>query len=424
MSWRDELRPASFRDVPFGVLKATREQKLNADQHNFPNRSSASSSVRVDHLGVGEQRFSVEAYVVGEDYDERRDALEQALEEQRPGRLVHPYRGERTVSVVGSIQTTESAAEGGYASIRFTVVIVSDTGLRSRVDTASIADRDLDAFLAAQAADFDTSYVTNGVPAVYQESSRGYFDKAADALKTAHGGISQGLGVVSDYAGLVTDFAASIEAFASLPHEAARAFRQAAELIAGLPGQVASSLERSLDSLLRAGDEILRGFDALTSFGRGAPYIPPTTPNALAEIRLRSAVIRHTRAVGVASAARALIAVPYSSRAHALGVRDVIASAFEDIASDVDGAGGTSVSGALVYSGLVTARVAVSRHLDAVAAELPEVRAFAVLAERPALTIAWELYGDATREPEIMTRNPVPHPGAVATGMELEVLRD
>lgn len=423
MGWREDARPATFRGVSFFVSRAPTEQRLHADEHIFPGRDNAASSISVRHLGVGPQRFTIDAFVFGDDYRDRRDALEDALREQRPGRLVHPFRGEHTVSIVGSIQTAEATKEGGYASIRFVAVPVADTGLRSRVDTGELAERDLDAFLAAQAADFDTSYITEGVPAVYQESARGFFDSASEALRTAHSAISQGLGVVDEYASRVGDFADVIADFASLPAAAVGAFADAAETIAALPGEVGRSLTRGLDSLISIGDEVLRGFDALTSFGAGAPYIPTSTTNGAAEARLRSAVIRTVRVVGVASAARAALVIPYAARAEALGMRDALVDAFGSIAADAEGAGGTSVSGAAVYDALVAARIAVSRHLEAAAAELPEVRSYVVPVEQPALVIAWRELGDARRVTEIEARNRLPHPGDVARGAVLELLR-
>lgn len=80
MAWRDELRPASFRGVPFLVESARTEQGLNADEHTFPGRERAEQAIRVQHLGQGPRRYRIEAFVVGADYLDRRDALEASVQ--------------------------------------------------------------------------------------------------------------------------------------------------------------------------------------------------------------------------------------------------------------------------------------------------------------------------------------------------------
>lgn len=422
MAWRDELRPASFRGVSFFVREARTETGKLADEHVFPGRGSSGEAVRVAELGRGPLRFSVEAYVVGDDYLERRDALEAALSEPGPGRLVHPYRGERTVSVVGAIATTESKADGGRATVSFSCVDVTDGGLTREVDTEALAERDLDAYLADVARDFETSYDTEGVPAVWQEESRTWFDEATEALRTAHDTIAQGVGAISDFDARVSAFSADLQRLASAPGAAAAALAGAIESVLAIPSETASALRQSFATTKTAVDTILGATRDLFRFGEGAPLLPTTTTNRVAETRLRKAVFDLMRGLTLGHAARAVLTLPFASRSHAAAIREELVEAFDTLVEE-GSAGGETVSGARLYQRLSAARASTARHLARVAASLPDVRTLTLDEEIPALALAHELYGDARREIEIVGRNAPRNPGRLRVGVAYEVLR-
>lgn len=399
----------------------TTHPKLS-DEHLFPGRASHEESVRVAELGRGPRRFAVDAFVVGADYLERRDALERALSEPGPGRLVHPYRGERTVSVVGSIETVESRDEGGRARISFTCVDVTDGGLTREVDTEALAERDLDAFLADAARDFESAYETDGVPAIYEEDSRSFFEAAQSALRTAHDRIAQGAGVISSFDDRVASFASDLTRLASAPGAAAAAFIGAVQSVVAIPGETAAALRQSFATLKTAADVVVDATRDLFRFGADAPPIPTSTTNRRAELALRLAVIGLVRSTAVAATARAVLDLPFASRSHASAIADELGEAFDELVEE-GSAGGTTVSGALLYQRLVAARVSTLRHLARVAAALPDVRSVTLDEEVSALALAHELYADARREAEIVGRNAPARPHRLAVGVPLEVLR-
>ncbi|MEM7607335.1 MAG: DNA circularization N-terminal domain-containing protein, partial [Myxococcota bacterium] len=164
MTWRDTTRRASFRGIEFAVRRANQDGGAATDEHRFPGAQDATQAIRIAPLGAGPRRYVIDAYVFGDDYNERRDALEAALYEGTPGRLVHPYRGERTVSISGRPVTYESPDRGGYARITFNCYDVTEGGLRSVVDTGALAERALDATIEQLALDFENSLTnTEGV---------------------------------------------------------------------------------------------------------------------------------------------------------------------------------------------------------------------------------------------------------------------
>lgn len=93
MSWKDNLRPASFRGVPFQVDDDEGTFGRRVQVHEYPNRDKPYT----EDLGRATRRFTINAYLVGNDFFEARDRLIVAIDTPGPGTLVHPYYGEVAV---------------------------------------------------------------------------------------------------------------------------------------------------------------------------------------------------------------------------------------------------------------------------------------------------------------------------------------
>ncbi|ROH88667.1 hypothetical protein ED208_12675 [Stagnimonas aquatica] len=116
MSWRDQLRPGAFRQVPFLVDRHDADWARSVAVHEYPGQNLPDT----EDLGELATTFDVDAYVLGDDYMTQRDALVAALSEPGAGSLVHPYLGTVLVVVMG-VRLREGNREGGLArfSIRF-----------------------------------------------------------------------------------------------------------------------------------------------------------------------------------------------------------------------------------------------------------------------------------------------------------------
>ncbi|MGU3475637.1 DNA circularization N-terminal domain-containing protein [Methylobacterium sp. D48H] len=89
MSWRDDLRPASFRGVPFYVAANSRTNGRRGFTYEF---AKGDRSLDED-LGRRVTRVAVSGYVIGDDYDLQADALEAALNREGGGTLILPTLG-------------------------------------------------------------------------------------------------------------------------------------------------------------------------------------------------------------------------------------------------------------------------------------------------------------------------------------------
>jgi Mu-like prophage DNA circulation protein len=117
-SWSDELYPASFRGVPFEVDADDGSFGRRGQLFEFPKRDKPA----VEDMGRAARTMSLTAYVIGKDWMSKRDKLVKAIEQFGPGKLVHPFYGTMTVSIIESAKVSHSSSEGRMCRISFSFV--------------------------------------------------------------------------------------------------------------------------------------------------------------------------------------------------------------------------------------------------------------------------------------------------------------
>lgn len=133
-TWRDNLRPASFRGVEFHVSAGSRSSGRRGIEFEYPKRDDP----YFEDLGRIARRWSVTGYVLGSDYQRQADALENALIAPEPGNLVHPTM--RTMRVVCQPYTrTEKKTEGGYAEFDM-IFLEAGSNMLSRITENTIGN--------------------------------------------------------------------------------------------------------------------------------------------------------------------------------------------------------------------------------------------------------------------------------------------
>ncbi|WP_267355627.1 MULTISPECIES: DNA circularization N-terminal domain-containing protein [unclassified Methylobacterium] len=117
MSWHDELRPPSFRGVPFKIEANTRY----GGRRGFAFEFAKSDRSLDEDLGRRVTRVTISAYVIGSDYLDEADALEAALQKEGGGLLVLSTMG-RAIMRCETYQRTETKDQGGFC--RFEMAFV------------------------------------------------------------------------------------------------------------------------------------------------------------------------------------------------------------------------------------------------------------------------------------------------------------
>lgn len=398
MSWREALRPASFRGVPFYVEDADQQGGRRQAVHEFPQRDD----VYVEDLGLRPHEFRIDGYVLGPDYMAGRDALIDAADAAGPGTLVHPYRGSLTVSCL-SWTTRESARDGGIAWITLIFIASAAAQPTSVEDTGALVDSAAAVAEAEGTSGLDDRFSVEGQAGFVAESAAARVQGLVDRLDPA----LTRLGDARDALSGVT------LRLATLRQDALQMVRRVPDLAGAVAGLIASA--RLLANTPRAALRELRGLIGLNT----GPRNPGDTPARIVERANVDALERLVTLVAAAEASRAVAAMPFASYDEAVAVRDDLADRLDLAAQAAADAGDDGA-----FRALSALRLAVTRDVTRRGGSLARIYSYTPPATEPALVTAHRLYGQAARADEIVERNRIAHPGFVPGAEALEVLTD
>lgn len=403
--WRDQMQPASFRGVSFGVSRASDDLGRRVVRHDYPQRDDP----YVEDLGRAPRVISVTGFVVGPDYMAGRDALQEALDTPGPGTLIHPWHGSLTVCVT-SARVEHSAENGGMAVFTMSFVRVRTDAAADRplprADYPSVAvNRGRAAALLVQDV-LDASLGLAGVRDVVLNATRAALMAGLDRVGACLGldltGAAGWLRRVAGSSAALYDLIQSGALGASLRQLFAdvadgglsgsggvapgpQGFFDAARLLAPAPVPEAGITRTTAARNAAAVTSAIKRFAIVEALTGTAAVIPDTRDQAQ---RLRGEVVSAVDAVSIA-----LPAAP-------LG--DAAMAAFEDL------------------------RAAVLPALAGHAGLAPDISTFTLSRPQPSLAVAWRVAGREgieTVEADLVARNNVRHPGFVPAGKALEAVR-
>lgn len=384
MSWRNALRPASWRGVSFHVDGSDGSGGRRAVVHEYPGRDLP----YVEDLGRQARRISVTAYVIGPDYMAARDAVIAACEEPGAGTLVHPWWGELTVACAG-YRIGERGAEGGLARIEIEFIEAGDRVFPTAViDTGRRVGVAAAALVAACRVDFVGRFSLIGRPAFVFDAASDLVRRFADVLdelKIAIPHVRDGV-----TGSLIED-----------------ALRPLSDPTLVQTTELALRLTDAIGIYRRAADPAgaLVLLDRLHRFGDTVPAIDPTTPARRAVAANQAAIVDLIAWSALAAMAEAAAVVPLASQPEAAAIRRHLIEAIDE-ASIASGDKGADA----VFAALSALASAVTQDLTRRGADLATVRSYAMPRCMPSLVLAHRLYQDAGRADDLARRNRVRHP--------------
>jgi len=394
--WRDQLRPARFRNAAFFVEQHSAEAGgRRVALHQYPGRDLPSA----EDLGRKAQEFTVNAYVIGDDYMAARDALVDACNEAGSGELVHPYLGSKSVMCTGC-RLSESTSEGRMARLQLAFVEAGDRSYpTSSPNTAANVEKSALAAKAQTAASFTSGFSVRGLPQFVADAAAGIVSGLAAELAGLAGlqATPETLSAIGRLAGDAPDLVRDPSSLASVIPAA----------IAGVAGSAADPAD---------GIVATRG---LTAFGGTLGAVPGVTATRQRQASNQAGLVDLVRRSAIVEAVRLVPDVQLAGRQDALELRDQLA---DDLDLVIDAASEAGDDAA--YDAFGGVRTALVQHLNARAPALAEVASVVPAATEPALVTAYRLYGDAGREAEIVARNRLRHPGFVPGGRAVEALAD
>jgi prophage DNA circulation protein len=396
MSWRDDLLPGTFRGVPFVVESSDGNLGRRVAVHEYPQRDNPYA----EDLGRKGRRFTLDLYIHGAEYMAGRDRMIAALEQSGSGALVHPYLGEMTVSVLDARGPRESTREGGMA--RFSVDFIESGEAvfpAAATDGAAVLDAAADDAAAAIVADFTGSFDVTG-PAWVGDHAVTLVGKITDGIDAVKNTIPELPTEVIRFSKDLQSLSASVESLIRAPADLAAEVYGLITDLALLPDRP----ERALDAYRQL-------FDLLG----GETAIDPATPNRTRQRANQSALTDLVQRASVVEAVRSAGLVEFDNVDQAVLVRDELAEELDDLAAEAADP---------VFAALTDLRAGLVGYVADSVGDLARLVSYIPADTLPALVIAHILYGDATREADLVARNDFRHPGFVQGGEVIEVRTD
>lgn len=433
-SFWEQLRPASYRGVPFvtvgGSLKVGRRNAV----HEYPLRDV----VWVEDLGRMPRRLMVQGFLVGDDVIAQRERLIAACETPGGGQLVHPTLGRLTLSVL-DVDIAEHRERGRVFEFNFTFI---EAGKRifpqAQTDTKGFVALAANTAALAAAADFVSAAVTalQSGAAVVQS-----------AVATATTWTSATLGFARDAASLINlvvtlpgSFGRQVQTLTS----GFTAFQQSAantgatvQSLEGTASVARATLQTAAVNLQSGAADLssatAAAYPALATAYCAAVQQTASTPRAALQALQAMATpvslaAAPTGAVGTAIGTMQTAQQALFSRTAAIALATA-ASNYAPFSADDASAVRAQVTGVLddtitgagdagddqSYVALIALRAAVVQNLNARGAALPAVVPIVSAGPLPALALAQRLYRDPSRADELVAEADPPHPAFMPT---------
>lgn len=393
MSWRERIRPAKFRATEFYVESSDFKTGRRGPVHEFPQKAIPWR----EDMGRKARVWTVEGYVLGEEYLTAKDALITELEKEGPGELVHPYYGTVRVAV-GDVTVRETRADGGIA--RFSIEFLETTPEAPQPAVAINAVSKLTDAAAGATAAVGDDFLSRFNPGTLMSS-------VSDALINASAAIKAVLPSLPFDAQTIAALRARVDAFAdnvgTLIGAPADLLNELVDLFGDLAGATDSGVPVPPSALLQ-----------VYSFDPGVRP-PATTDNRAQEQANFDAAHLLVQRLALIQAATLAPLQTFDSYEDAVSSREEITELLDEQAE-------TAADD--TFPVMLQLRADLTTAVPGEASDLPRLVPYTPPSQAPSLVLLHRLYGNLDLEADLLARNGVKHPGFIRGGVELEVLSD
>jgi len=398
-AWRQQLQPASFRGVPFGITEAPVTTGRRTVTHEYPFRDTP----YVEDLGRKSREYTLTAFVVGPDYMPARDALLQAMEAFGPGKLVHPYLGTMTVQP-GTCSFTETWDNGGMAT--FTLQFLQSDAIvypSAVASASSSAQTNATAVNTAASAMLGTAYTLTG------QDTTAITNAATGTVTDTVSLISGSLGSTVSTQGLGADaFTAAVANFKS----------QAAALVVS-PVLLAAQYTGLINTLLDAPDGLAAVASLTRLYSSTVAYFGAKTYGSSASALVahaNDAALSQMILFGILSAAATIaVSAAYVSIQQAQATVAGLDTLFNTLVYQVTDDG--------LYEAVVDLQVSMDAAIPPPGQTLPSVVNVRVVQSVPSLVLCYQVYGDVSEELALVAMNDIVNPFCVPGNTVVQTLQ-
>jgi prophage DNA circulation protein len=399
--WKDELLPCSYNGVIFYIDSESLDfgRRLQTNQYPF------SDTPNTTNLGRKARKYTLNAYVIGDDYILVRNALLDMIEQTNiAGLLTLPTLAPVLVYPTDECQQVFNNKEGGRETFKL-VFVEAGVNLFPSIGNNTQLQADL-AYAGAAVSifeDFKNRFNTGSFPSFIGGDAQ---SKAGDFVNLIN--LASQTGVVSqnDF----SDFNAKVNAFSS-----------SISTIITDPDAIGSGIKDLVEGLTNLYDNPNDAYNAqkqLTNYG--ANYIPiiPTTASLQQQLDNQNALVNIVKNSALVQMCASTINMTFDSRQDALATRDEISQLVKTQLFEL----GDQRNDAQ-FKALTDALVKMVSDIDTRSATLKNIQYVSITDSIPAIVFAYNNYGTADAEADVIARNNVQNPLFLPSGSTLEVLK-
>jgi len=389
-AWLSRYRQASFRNVDFFVRSHTVNSGRRLVQHEFPGNND----VFVEDTGRKQKKFTLDAYIVADDYFQQRNDFEEALDADGPGKLVHPYRGNIDV-YVDDWSLSENTDEGRMVRFSISFVLASP-------ETLTV-----------------TTLYTN----------RGTIEKKKSLLDSINKWFQDAYSATSLAVNKMTALTDALQAAVTLVENAKLLLKPYAEFQA-----IISTAQGKIIALTLEAEDLAKTFQDIIDFGTDTEQsVKPTSDASIEQFKsLMSFVSSRSSTTGleqetlintlqtklvIASTSTLLVEMDFPSADEAQDYLDTWVMLIDSVVEN------ESMSDD-EYAALSELKAFVYNIVNQKALQLAKLKTFTLTETTPSLVVSNTLYGSVEQEQGIISRNKIRHPAFVPGGIELQVVTD
>jgi prophage DNA circulation protein len=388
--WLARYKQASFRNVEFFIKAHTVTGGRRLAKHSFPNNDDT----YYEDMGLKEKKFTVDAYLVDDDYFEARNNLETALNANGSGQLIHPYRGAIEV-FVDDFSLVETTDEGRV--VRFSITF---------------------ALAQPEALTVETLW-----------TSEQLLEKKSSLLDAIHTAFTNAYNAMSLAVNKLNALVDALDAVDSILEDAKLLMQPYAEFQA-----IISNAQGKLVAITLDADALFTSIKDIIDFGTDTTQtVVPTTSNAFAQFTSLLAATDKTEAstdleqelqiialqnkIILASCASLLTTVDFTSSDDAQDTLDAYMLRLDAILED-------STTTDEEYTAFIELRTILYNIIHQEAMQLAKLKDLVLIETGPSLVTINSLYGSVDKEEAFLQRNKIRHPAFVPGGIALKVVTD
>ena len=367
--------PSSFKTIEFNEIESSTTFGRRLVNHEFPFQDKSFT----EDLGKKTRVYNIQAYVIGVDWESKRDQLIAACEAGDPGVLKHPDFGEIEV-YCESISTTESKITANKrCDFEFKFFESGDTKYpKSNVDTKEKLRLSTQNEMTLLITVFKQTYDITKQPDFIKKTISKITTTMGDLLLNSKSDILQKLGLDISNVDVTNTLA------------------------------LASVIQ---DIFNNESDDL--------TLGKVIDILEPeitvqTTSHRIIEAKQQDILINTLTNLSILTKVRAVTNIEFKSYDEAITKRDEILKEIGKLPTDnID-----------IYESISRVKTDLINDINIRAPELSRIIKKRYNNTKPALVIAYDFYKDSARNSEIINRNNIKHPAYVGGAEYLELIDD